>query len=88
MEKETKVFAVVIGLAIVQAILVPGPLRKNIEIWLILQLFPIVDFIIQMGNLVSTTEVGSIIYYVKLFIILIQDLATVWLYKLIKDRFF
>jgi len=87
MEEETKVFAVIIGLAIVQAILAPGPLRENIEIWLILQLVPIVNFIIQLGNLVYSTEEGTIIYYIKLIIILIQDSFKIWLYKLIKDRF-
>lgn len=87
MEAEKKVFTVVILLAIVQAILVPGPLRENIEIWLFLQPFPIIDFIIQFGNLVSYTEQRSIIFYIKLLIILLQDIATLWFYKIIKDRF-
>ena len=88
MENEVKVFVLVIGLAIVQAILVPGPLRENLEIWLVLQFVPVVDFIIQWGKLASSTEVGSVIYYVKFFIILLQDIATVYFYKLIKDRIF
>ena len=83
---DLKLFGVVIGLAIVQAILMPGSLRESIEIWLILQLFPVVDFIVQWGNLMSTTEVGSIMYYMKLFVILLQDVATGWLYIRIKQR--
>lgn len=88
MKDEINLFVMVICLTIVQAILVPGPLRENVEIWVFLQFFPGLDFIIQIGNLASSTETGSAIFYIKLGIILIQDVITFWFYLKIKEPVF
>ena len=88
LNKDLKLFALIIGLVIIQAVLDPGPLREGIEIWLVLQMVPRLDFIIDMMNLLSSTEPGSIIFYIKFFVILLQNVATVWLYIRFKKRFF
>ena len=71
---DVKVIGVIIALWIVQALLAVGPLREELEIMLILSLVPPIDLIIDVMKLLSTTEPGTIWFYIKLFVIFIKDI--------------
>lgn len=81
MDDDLKIILVIIGLWIVQSVLAIGPLRSELEIMLILSLVPYVDFIISIGNLVSSTEPGSLLFYIQFIIILLKDALITYIYQ-------
>lgn len=87
MDDDLKIILVVIGLYIVQTLLAVGPLRTQLETTLILSLVPGLDLIIAIGNLVSTTEVGSVLYYIQFMIILVKDTLIAILIARLKKLF-
>jgi hypothetical protein len=87
MKKDLKLLLVFGGIAVVQAVLDPGPLRESLEMWLFLQLVPVVGFLVEWDNVVSTTEAGSMMFYIKLMILVAKEPIKIWLWVRIKQIF-
>lgn len=74
MSRETRnTILVIIALWLIQVFLEVGPLRSKLEIMLVLSLVPGLDLLIEVFELLSKSNVGSLVFYVKLFIIFIKD---------------
>ena len=86
MDEDLKPLLVIGGIAIVQAIFDPGLLRESLEMWLFLQLVPIVGFLVEWDNVVSTTKTGSMIFYIKVLILAAKEPLKVWFWARIKKR--
>jgi len=86
MDDDLKPLLVIGGIAVVQAVLDPGFLRESLEMWLFLQLVPVVGFLVEWDNVVSTTETGSMIFYIKLLILAAKEPLKIWFWARIKQR--
>ena len=73
MADDHKVIRVIIVLWIVQVFLAVGPLRNELEIMLFLRLVPWLDIFIELGELVTNTQQGTLWFYIQLVIIIIKD---------------
>jgi hypothetical protein len=76
-ESDRKIILVIIALWIVQSVFAVGSLRTELETMLILGLVPPFDLIIEVFTLLGESDVGSIMFYLKFFTILIKDVLIV-----------
>jgi len=73
MSSNGKVFLVIGGLWLLQAVLAVGPLRSQLEQNLIFSLVPGLDLFIEVMTLISESDTGSPIFYFHLIVVFFKD---------------